>query len=248
VHHDFVATRPCTYLTDNVSGDVFVYNKDLSLAGDFASASYGWGAAASPTTVYVARNDGSGDLDLYTPYTDHLTHTLVGVGTGGVGYSITFARGTKSVYATNWPVGDIEYWPNGSTTAVSVIDPNIALPYTVDADSPGNVWVVGYDASFSNELLDECTPDFTSCTTKATIAGGFPGGVQVDQNETVYVVDQFGTLYSYDCSSSTCTLNGTFVYSNGSTTLDYTGLALAKYKKHVLWAANILLLWLTALR
>lgn len=239
IHHDFVATRPCTYLSVNTTGDVLLYNKDLTQAGDFGSTSYGWGAVASANAIYLGRNDGSGDLDLYTPCTNHPTHTLTGLGDGGAPYGIAIARGTRAVYATDWPSANIEYWPAGSTTATAVTDPNIAEPYFLDADQPGNVWVSGYDTTFSYENLDECTPDFSTCTVQAQIAGGFPGGVQVDQNETVYLNDQFGTLYSYDCSSSTCSQNGSFTYDNGSTVVDYTALALDKYKKHLLWAANI---------
>ena len=210
----------------------------MSLAGDFASSSYGWGAYASGNTVYLGRNDGSGNLDLYTPCTNHLTRTLTGLGDGGAPYGITSSRATKNIYATDWPSANIEYWTNGSTTATSVSDPNIAIAYFLDVDMPGNVYVSGYDYS-GNEAVDECTPDFTTCTNRATIAGGFPGGVQVDQNETVYVADQYGTLYSFDCSGSTCTQSGSFVYSNGTNPVDYTALALAKYKKQTLWAANI---------
>jgi len=238
VHRDFVATKPCTYLSGNLSGDVRLYNKDLSLAGDFGTTSYGWGAAAGNSAIYLGTNNGSGNVDLYTPCTNHFARTLTGLATGGNPYGITIARNTKSVYATDWPIGDIEYWPNGSTTAQSVVDPNIYLPYFLDADNPGNVYVVGYNA-YNEETMDECTPNFSSCTTKAQIYGGFPGGVQVDQNETVYLNDQFGTLYSFDCSASTCTQTGSFTYNNGSTAVDYTDIVLDKYKKHTLWGANI---------
>lgn len=237
IHHDFVATRPCTYLSDNLSGDIRLYNKDLSLAGDFGTSQYGWGVYASNSAIYLGKNDGSGDLDLYTPCTNHFAHSLAGLGEGGFPYSITSSRTTHSVYATDWTVGDIEYWPNGSTTAQSVSAPNL-LPYFLDADSAGNVYVAGFNSSLE-ESVDECTPDFSSCTVKIIWPGGFPGGVQVDQNETVYLDDQNGTLDSFDCSGSTCIFQSSFTYSNGTNPLDYTAIALDKYKKRLLWAANV---------
>jgi hypothetical protein len=239
VHHDFVATRPCTYLSDNFSGDVRLYNKDLSLAGDFGTNMYGWGVYASNSAIYIGKNDGSGDLDVYTPCTNHFAHSLTGLGKGGFPYSIASSRTTRSLYATDWPLGDIQYWPNGSTTAQSVTDPGDPFPYFIDVDSAGNVWISGYDYPGYEETVDECVPDFSSCTIQIVLPGGFPGGIQVDQNETVYIDDQTGTLRSFDCSSNYCNFTGSFVYNNGTNPVDYTALALDKYKKHLLWAANV---------
>lgn len=241
----FTATSPCTYLTDNFSGNVNVYNRNLTLAGTIATATHGWGAYAVHTStlsaVFLGRNDGTGDVDMYTPCTDTLTGTLTGLGTGGNAYGIFGFRGAgKPGYATDWSVGDIEYWATGTGTPVSKVDPNMPLPYFGDVDKHGHVFLDGYDASFGSEIVDLCTKIITKCKTVVSISGGFPGDVQVDSNEQLYVNNQFGQLTSYDCSSLTaCNLTGTFTYSNGSNPLDYTGTALDPLLKHKLWGANI---------
>jgi hypothetical protein len=238
MHHDFAATRPCTALSDNLSGDVRIYNKDLSLAGDFGTNAYGYGAYSNSIGTYYGRNDGSGSLDVYVNCTNHPGGTLVGANIGGAPYGIGGRRASSTVYAVLWPDNVIEWWPNGGSV-VTGNDPFLGLAYFVDVDPVGNVWLTGFDYSFSNEELDECNSDFSSCSVKATIPGGFPGGVQVDTNETVYVNNQYGTLYSYDCSGSTCNQTGSFTYSNGYNPLDYTGIVLDAYHKHRLWGANI---------
>jgi len=240
-HHDTVATRPCTYLDDNFSGDVRLYNKDLTLAVDFGSTAYGWGIYATNSTIFMGRNDGSGALDTYMPCTDTYVTTIPGLGTGGAPFSIAgFKAPGKPGYAVNWPNGDIEYWATGSGSPVSKVDPNTPLPYFIDRDTHGNVWITGWDPTFTNEILDKCDKTITTCTTMETILGGFPGGVQIDKNNVVYVNDQFGTLYSWDCSGP-CTLTGTFVYSNGSNPLDYTAIALDCLNRNTIWGANIYL-------
>src|SRR5579862_2164359 len=185
-HHDFSATRPCTYLSDNISGDVRLYNRNLSQAGDFGTNAYGWGAYSNSIGVYFGRNDGSDSLDIYVNCTNHPGGTLTGLGIGGAPYGIGGRRATQTVYAVVWPNNVIEYWPSGGAVQ-SATDPNLGLAYNVDVDTVGHVWVVGYDTSFYTEELDECNSDLSSCTPKASIYGGFPGGVQVDRNETVYV-------------------------------------------------------------
>jgi hypothetical protein len=245
VHHDFTATQPCTYLTDNFFGDVRLYNKNRTLAGDFASSSYGWGAYAvktlTNTAVYLGRNDGSGSVDTYTACTNTMTGSITGEGLGGAAYGIAGFRGAgKPGYATDWPVGDIEYWATGTGTAVSKVDPLDPLPYFVEQDKHNKVWVSGYDASFGGEEVDMCSKTVGSCKQMVFISGGFPGDIQVDSNEQLYVNNQFGVLTSYDCSSLTsCTQTGSFTYSNGSNPLDYTGTALDPLLKHTIWGANI---------
>jgi hypothetical protein len=209
------------------------------MAGDFGTNAYGWGAYSNSIGVYFGRNDGSGSLDYYVNCTNHPGGTLTGLGIGGAAYGIGGRRATQTVYAVLWPENVIEYWPSGGAVQ-SGVDPNLALAYFVDVDTVGHVWLLGYSYPYGTyENIDECNGDLTGCQVKASIYGGFPGGIQVDRNETVYVNDQFGTLYSYDCSSSTCYQNGSFTYNNGYNPQDYTGLALDPYGKHRLWAANI---------
>ena len=113
VHHDFAATAPCTYLTDNFSANVNVYNSNRTLAGTIGPG-YGWGAYAVKTltlsSVFLGRNDGSGSIDMYSPCTGNFTGSVTGEGLGGAAYGIAGFRGAgKKGYATDWPVGDIEY-------------------------------------------------------------------------------------------------------------------------------------------
>lgn len=237
-HHDFAATRPCTALSDNISGDVRIYNKNLTEAGDFGTNAYGYGAYSNSIGTYYGKNDGSGSLDLYVNCTNHPGGTLVGANIGGAAYGIGGRRASQTVYAVLWPDNVIEWWPNGGSV-VTGSDPNMGLAYFVDVDAVGNVWLTGWDYLFENEQLDECNSDLSVCSIKATIPYGFPGGVQVDTNETVYVNNQYGTLYSFDCSSSYCSQNGAFTYYNGYNPLDYTGIVLDAYHKHRLWGANI---------
>ena len=239
VHHNATATKPCTYLSDNISGDVRVYNKDLTLGVDFASSSYGWGVLATGPFIYVGRNDGSGSLDTYLPCSDTFGTNIPGLGSGGAPFSIAgFRAAGKPGYAVNWPIGDIEYWATGSGVPVSKVDPNTPLPYFIDRDKHGNVWVTGWDSGFTGMVLDKCDKTITTCTTMEFFVGAFPGGVQVDKNDVVYVNDQYGTLYSYNCSGP-CTLTGTFVYNNFSNPLDYTAIVLDCLNKNTIWGANI---------
>jgi len=246
VHPSFTAGTSCTYVTDNFSGNVNVYNSHRVLAGTIGPG-YGWGAYAVHTStlsaVFLGRNDGSGSVDVYTPCSSTMTGTVTGLGTGGSAYGIGGFRGAgKPGYASDWSVGDIAYWATGTGTAVSKLDPLMPLPYFVEVDKHNKVWLDGYDSSFGAEDVDVCSKIITSCKTMVSISGGFPGGIQMDSNEQLYVNNQFGQLTSYDCSSLTsCTLTGSFTYSNGSNPLDYTATALDPLLKHTLWGANIFL-------
>lgn len=246
VSHNVTATQPCTYLTDNFSGNVNIYNKNRTLAGTITGG-HGWGAYAVKTTtlsaVMLGRNDGSGSIDVYTPCTDTLTGTITGLGDGGAAYGIAGFRGAgKFGVATDWPNNQLAYWATGTGSPVVKTDPNMGLPYFVEVDKHNKVWIDGYNPSFGAEIVDMCSKTVGSCKTMVSISGGFPGDIQVDSNEQLYVNNQFGQLTSYDCSSLTsCNLTGTFTYSNGSNPLDYTGTALDPLLKHTLWGANIFL-------
>ena len=246
VRHDFTASSTCTYLTDNISGDVKVYNNNLTLGGDFASTSYGWGALAThsstnPGLIYLGKNDGSGSVDVYTHCTNSFVGSVTGLGDGGAAYGIAGFKGPgKHGYATDFPNDEIQYWATGSGTAVSKVDPLTGLPYFVEVDKHNKVWISGWDPGFTGQQIDRCSATITACKTMVFISGGFPGGVQVDSNDQLYVNDQYGTVYGYDCSSLvSCSFTGSFTYSNGSNPLDYTAIALDPLTKKTLWGANI---------
>lgn len=249
VHHDFTATTPCTYLTDNLSGDVKLYNHNRTLAGDFGSTTYGWGALAThsgtnPGLVYLGRNDGSGSADIYSPCTNSLVGSITGVGDGGAAYSLAGFKGPgHHGYASDFGGSyQIQYWATGTGTATLLADTNDSIVYFLDVDKHNKVWAVGYNAVTGDETADRCSATVTGCTTMIDIPGGFPGGIQLDSHDQAVLNNQFGVLTSYDCSSlSSCTLTGSFTYNNGTNPLDYTAIALDPLSKHVVWGANIYL-------
>jgi hypothetical protein len=239
LQHDSTATAPCTYLSLNLTGDVVVYNNNLTQAGDFASSSYGWGAYATGSRVFLGTNNGTGNIDTFHPCTNTpMGASLTGLNAGGNPYSIAGFKnsiGHPQGYATDWPNDQIAYWATGSGTATAKVDPNIALPYFLDVDGQGRLYVVGYNSNFSGE-----NKTITSCTTLEFIAGGFPGGVQVNVNNNVYVNDQFGTIHEYGCAGTSCTTGPTFTYNNGSNPLDYTAIVINKNRTKIV-GANIYL-------
>jgi len=233
----------CIYVSDNLSGVVSVYagKSPWGLQGTLTSASlYGWGVAAGgkkkSAVVYIGTY--SDTIDFYTPCTG-TTPTGSVTGTGNYPYGITVAP-NGNLYATSWPSNTTDYWTapvtNGEA-ASSGVDANQALTYFVDADKT-TTYLTGYNTSESAETVDGCSLTITGCATLVSIAGGFPGGSQIDSGGNLYVNNQYGTLYSYSGCPGACTSSGTFTYSNGTNPLDYTATALDKKAKN-LWGANI---------
>jgi len=250
VQPDFTASAPCTYLSDNFSAAVNVYNNNQTLAGTTVPGlyGYGWGAYATGSKVFLGHNDGTGSIDTFTPCTGHMTGTLTGANTAGSGlnpYSIAGFKnslGHPQGYSSNWPSNTLQYWATGTGTATLKTEPNMALVYFIDVDGQGRLYAVGFDSTESNMIMDRCNKTITSCTTLVSIpftgSTGFPGGVQVDVNNEVYLNDQYGTIYSFNCSGATCVPGASFHYSNGSNPLDYTAIAINKNRTKIV-GANI---------
>jgi len=250
VQPDFVATKPCTYLSDNVSGTVQVYNANLTLAGTISASGYGygWGVLAVNTTtrhkVFIGTNNGTGNIDMYKPCSSTKTGTISGNSTGGNPYGIAgFKKAGAPGYATDWPSNQINYWATCSGSPVAMVDPNLGLPYFLDVDKAGNLYVVGYDTTFGFEEMDKCSSSVTNCKVLVQISTGnpaFPGGVQVDVHNNIYLNNQYGFLTSYKCPLGVCTQTGAFTYSTGNgNPLDYTAIALDPASLNTLWGANI---------
>ena len=239
VQPKFSAKQPCIYVSDHHTGDVRVYNGVGKPIGDFNVSTYGWGILATSTAIYIGKNDGSGSLDIYAPCSNSFVGSVTGLGKGGEPLGIAgFTAAGKPGYATDLFNGDIEYWATGTGTAVSRVDPNTPAPNYLDTDKQGDLWVIGWDTSFANEIVDKCNKTITTCTTMVTVVGGGVGGIQVVSYSTgydVFVADEYGVLHHYNCSFTSCAPVDAYTYPGSGEAL--TGLALkwSSTSGYLLW-------------
>jgi len=237
----------CIYLSDNLSGTVTLYSNVTPWGPTgttlTSTSLYGWGVAANhlkkkKAVVFVGTY--SDTIDEYKPCSSKkLTATLTGSGSGSdYPYGMDVSS-NNTLYATVWPSNNVDYWLNATGTVNVGTDTNQYETYFVDADkSAANVYLSGYNSALTQETVDKCSATITGCATVASVAGGFPGGVQIDAAGNLYVNNQYGTLYAYNGCPSACAANGSFTYSNGTNPLDYTQIVLDTTAAN-LWGANI---------
>jgi hypothetical protein len=235
----------CIYLSLNLSETINIYSSSApyTLIGTLTSPNgYGWGVSDTKKNFYAGTY--ADTVDVYNSNcTASMTPSQSLQGSGG-GYPYGMDASKKyGVVASDWPNNIVDVWSGNNYTHSSFTDSNEPLVYFVAFDKSGNIWTVGYNSAESQEEVDECVGSGNSytCTERIMIAGGFPGGIQIDSKGNIYVNNQYGTLYSYTCSGNGpggCTQTGSFTYSNGTNPLDYTAIALDK-KAQNLWGANI---------
>ena len=170
-------------------------------------------------------------------------------GSGGVaplGIAVDTNAGPPKgcVYGDEWPVNLMNvFCPPALGAPATFTDPLMGLPYYIAVDKFHNVWLSGWDPSFTFQQIDECSPPpGLTCATKIAIPSpSFPGGITFDKTPQQFLIvnNQYGTLYSFKppYSCGTC-LKSTFAYSNGTNPLDYTAIALNPANGK-LWAAHI---------
>jgi hypothetical protein len=228
------------YLADNINLNVDVYKgtPPFGSIGSLTTANgYGWGANASKKGGILLGQAFADNIDKYTPCGTTPTATYSGSGAGNA-YGIA-TDGAGTIYANEWPNNLIDIFVHGNPTFTQTSDPNMGLPYKVAVDSHNNVWLSGWNISFTEQQIDKCGSGVTGCSTFATVASpSFPGGLVVLANGKVIVDNQDGSIDSYSAGGS---LLHTFTYSNGTNPLDYTDLAFNAAKKTRLWGANIYL-------
>jgi hypothetical protein len=240
--HSWVHPSPdtksgCIYLSDNISEVVNIYSAKSPYAqfGTLSSPSnYGWGVAANRKTVYVGTY--ADTIEEYTPCSATKLGTILTGSSGGDPYGLA-ADDAGDVYATVFPSSTVDIWsPLGNhTTGTDSLQGAI---FFIDlSKNDKHVYLSGAVGS-DTQTVDRCGPAITgTCKTVVTIQGGFPGGVQIDNKNNLYVNDQNGTLYSYTCVGAKCTATGSFTYSAGQPPFHYTAIALDRRAKN-LWAAN----------
>jgi hypothetical protein len=248
--------KTCDYLSDYVSQTTNVYNgSSHAYAGTLTTSDgYGWGVATSNTIAYLGT--WSDTINRLKPCKSAAAGVPL-TGAAGLGYPLGIAaanNGSGLVYANEYPAGKVDEWVGVTHIGTYSDDPNCGAPgsYFMDTDTVGNVYLTCFDSTGANEIVDFCNPppfSLATCTTIATLPGGFPGGVQVNgagYAGHLVVADGYGKLYKYACTGEnlipapTCTIvsPGAWTYTSSiPPTMEYTALALPKNGGAVL-AAN----------
>jgi hypothetical protein len=225
-----VTGRPCVYIADYLTGNVYVYDRvSQQQIGELTSPDgYGWGAAASQRSLYLGTFYDT--VDEYAPCRGTTpTRTLTG---SGYGYPTGIATGGAGTYASEWPTNMVDIWTKRGRHSVA-IEANQSATYFLALDKAGDVFATGWDLSGKIGILDRCDSALSHCE---TVVGnvGFPGGVALDSAQDVFVANQNGSISEYaGCASPSpsCTL-----ISSVDSNFFPTGIALDATDRS-LWAA-----------
>jgi len=233
--------------SDNVSGNLDVYDQSGNLVGTSAGVA-GWGAASFGPGE-VAWGSWSYGIVVATvsstaiAETAQLTPSQFAAGSEALGLAFDSKGG---LYGDNFSGTCIDYWSPATIAGYSgtplapdqtVCPSGFQMVDYLAADGK-TLYVDGYDLYFNMALG---TVKFPSGKTKilqdpiANGLGGSPGGVAVDAHHEVFVNNEYGTITGYlkGKGASNETVDWDF------TTNEYTAINLA-YDQTNLWAANVI--------
>ena len=167
----------CIYLSGNLSLVVNMYANTSPYAqtGSLGAVG-GWGVAVSKKTAFVG--NGSDTIVGYTPCSTSTNGYTASGGATGSPYGMT-ADKKGNLWANEWPTARIDWWgPSGGTPAGFANEPNQPETYFLAHDKKDNIYPVGYNAAFSQEILDQCSSTITGCTTIISVAGMSPAATR----------------------------------------------------------------------
>jgi len=257
--------RGLIFASDNTSFDLYVYCGPGAKPGVVAPGApplrklagvAGWGLAVEPNGNKLAVGQSTGTIAIYAlPALGKplATLKLLHGPSGYVPYGLSWDS-SGGLYATEWPVGYIDYWP----TPLSVHTPScvytsvtMSSVYYVAAHGTDSVDVYGIDEFTSDGpvILSNvtgltkpgCASQQTTETKIATLgtvsAGtGFPGGIATNAKGELVAGNQLGSLYDMGPYPGAAKPVATCTWSAPAN--DYTALAFDA-RQTGLWLSNV---------
>jgi hypothetical protein len=243
------------FASSNITEDLLVYCGPGKLkvpSGEKAFKTLtgvaGWGIAVHGTQLAVGQTGGNINIYSLPALTLQKTLTLPHAASGFNAYGLAYDP-SGGLYATEWPGGFVDYWKtpvSGGSPNCSVSTTTNTEDYYVAAHGSNSVVVYGADANSTDFSVNtEGITNMPSCSgmTDALIqnfgaldaATGFPGGEVSTASGTLYVNNQYGTLYNVGtypggAVSSSC--------SWGFNPNDVTNISMASNQNSI-WGSNI---------
>ncbi|HEY2477047.1 MAG TPA: hypothetical protein VGI19_19860 [Candidatus Cybelea sp.] len=203
------------YISDEQNNAVYAYSYPKGkLEGTLTGFTFPEGLCADKNgDIFVANNDSSNVIE-YAHGGSQPIATLDDTGYYPTGCSVDPTTGNLAVtntYNTSFTGGSVAVYAGAAGTPAQLTDTTLIYPRLSGYDPRGNLWVDGFNSSFSFTFSELPAGGSTFTTISLNQTFGFPGGVQWDGSHVAVDDADANTIYQFSISGSSGTETGSTV-------------------------------------